>query len=151
LIHTSWGGTPAQSWTSKEALNAVPELRHYHETLERQLTQYDPQQAEEKYQADMKRWKEAAEKAKAEGKKPPNPPGKPQPPQSSAWSASALYNGMIAPLIPFAIQGAIWYQGESNAGQAFEYRTLFPTMITDWRKNWNQGDFPFMFVQLAPF
>jgi sialate O-acetylesterase len=57
---------------------------------------------------------------------------------------------MISPLIPYAIAGAIWYQGESNAGKAFEYRTLFPTMIKDWRKRW-EYDFPFLFVQLAPW
>jgi len=62
-----------------------------------------------------------------------------------------LYNGMLNPLIPFAIKGAIWYQGESNAGRAYQYRKAFPLMITDWRKNWNQGDFPFYFVQLATF
>jgi sialate O-acetylesterase len=65
--------------------------------------------------------------------------------------ASALYNGMIAPLIPLSIQGAIWYQGESNVARAAQYAELFPTMITDWRTNWGQGDFPFVFVQLAPF
>jgi sialate O-acetylesterase len=58
---------------------------------------------------------------------------------------------MIAPLQPFAIRGAIWYQGESNAGRAFEYRKLFPTMIASWRASWGQGDFPFYFVQLANF
>jgi sialate O-acetylesterase len=58
---------------------------------------------------------------------------------------------MIAPLIPYSIKGAIWYQGESNAGKAWEYRTLFPTMIKGWRSAWRQGDFPFLFVQLAPF
>ncbi len=63
---------------------------------------------------------------------------------------SVLYNAMIAPLIPFKIQGAIWYQGESNAGRAHQYRTLFPTMITDWRTRWGY-DFPFLLVQLAPF
>jgi sialate O-acetylesterase len=52
---------------------------------------------------------------------------------------------MIAPIVPYAIQGAIWYQGESNAGRAYEYRTLFPAMIQDWRKAWAQGDFPFLF------
>ena len=61
-----------------------------------------------------------------------------------------LFNGMISPLIPFAIQGAIWYQGESNAGRAYQYRTLFPTMINDWRKRWDR-EFPFLFVQLANF
>jgi sialate O-acetylesterase len=64
---------------------------------------------------------------------------------------TVLYNAMIHPLIPYAIQGAIWYQGESNAGRAFQYRELFKTMIQDWRTNWNQGDFPFYFVQLASY
>jgi len=62
-----------------------------------------------------------------------------------------LYNAMLHPLIPFAIQGAIWYQGESNAGRAWQYRKAFPLMINDWRKQWKQGDFPFYFVQLASF
>ena len=75
---------------------------------------------------------------------PSNPPG----PQNVA---SFLFNGMIHPILPYAISGAIWYQGESNAGRAFQYRTAFPLMITDWRKQWNQGDFPFYFCQLANF
>ena len=62
-----------------------------------------------------------------------------------------LFNAMIHPLIPFAIKGAIWYQGESNASRAWQYRKAFPLMISDWRKSWNQGDFPFYFVQLATF
>ncbi|RLD60489.1 MAG: 9-O-acetylesterase, partial [Bacteroidetes bacterium] len=64
---------------------------------------------------------------------------------------TVLNNGMIHPLIPFAIQGAIWYQGEANASRAHQYQTLFPIMIKDWRSQWNQGDFPFIFVQLANF
>ena len=64
-------------------------------------------------------------------------------------SPSVLYNAMIAPLTPYAIRGVIWYQGESNAGRAYQYRTLFPLMIRDWRKAWSEGDFPFYFVQLA--
>ena len=62
-----------------------------------------------------------------------------------------LFNAMINPLIPFGIRGAIWYQGEANAGRAYQYRKAFPLMITDWRKRWNEGDFPFYFVQLASF
>jgi sialate O-acetylesterase len=57
---------------------------------------------------------------------------------------------MIAPLIPYAIKGVIWYQGEGNAGKWREYRTLFPRMIADWREQWGQGEFPFLFVQIAP-
>jgi sialate O-acetylesterase len=60
-----------------------------------------------------------------------------------------LFNAMVNPLIPYAIEGVIWYQGEANAGRAYQYRKAFPLMITDWRKHWNQGDFPFYFVQLA--
>jgi sialate O-acetylesterase len=58
---------------------------------------------------------------------------------------------MIAPIVPYGIRGAIWYQGESNANRAYQYRELFPTMIRDWRTRWGQGDFPFLFVQLANF
>ena len=64
---------------------------------------------------------------------------------------TVLFNAMIAPLMPFGIKGAIWYQGESNVGRAAQYRTLFPAMISDWRRQWGQGDFPFLFVQLANY
>jgi sialate O-acetylesterase len=99
LIHSSWGGTPAEDWTSKEALEA--------------------------HQAT----KELAQRPASSGK----------------------FNGMIAPLVPYAIRGVIWYQGESNVGRAEQYRTLFPAMIKDWRDHWKQGDFPFLFVQIAPW
>jgi sialate O-acetylesterase len=64
---------------------------------------------------------------------------------------SGLYNAMIAPLIPYGIKGAIWYQGESNRNESTLYQTLFPAMITDWRSRWKLGDFPFLFVQVAPY
>lgn len=63
---------------------------------------------------------------------------------------TVLYNGMIAPLLPYAMRGVIWYQGEANVGRERQYQTLFPAMIADWRRAWNQGDFPFLFVQIAP-
>jgi sialate O-acetylesterase len=62
-----------------------------------------------------------------------------------------LWNGMVAPLVPYAMRGVIWYQGESNAARAEQYATLFPALIGDWREQWGQGDFPFLFVQLANF
>jgi len=65
--------------------------------------------------------------------------------------ATVLFNAMINPLLSYTIKGAIWYQGESNSGRAYQYRQLFKTMITDWRQQWNQGDFPFFFVQLANY
>src|SRR5262245_9362980 len=76
----------------------------------------------------------AVEKAVASTNKNARPP----------WKPTELYNGMIAPLIPYAIKGAIWYQGESNAGRAWQYRTLFADMIRNWRKDWGQGDFTFL-------
>lgn len=72
-------------------------------------------------------------------------------PKEQGKASSLLYNGMIAPLLPFAIRGSIWYQGESNVSRAFQYRTSFPNMIKNWREDWGQGDFPFYFVQIAPF
>jgi sialate O-acetylesterase len=80
---------------------------------------------------------------------PPQP--RPPLPVNNQNAPTALYNGMLAPLIPYSIQGAIWYQGESNAGQAYQYRRLFPAMIQNWRNDWSEGDFPFLFVQLANF
>jgi sialate O-acetylesterase len=80
--------------------------------------------------------------------------GLPSPPRVFTEDVSvpgALYNGMIAPLHPYALRGVIWYQGEANSGRAREYRTLFPAMIADWRQSWGQGDFPFLFVQIAPW
>lgn len=79
-----------------------------------------------------------------------NPPQQPYGP-NSAVSPTNLYNGMIHPLVPYAIKGVIWYQGESNANRAYQYRSLFPGMIKDWRMAWGRGDFPFHFVQLANF
>lgn len=76
------------------------------------------------------------------------------PPDDLSQSPNAptvLNNGMIAPLLPYAIRGVIWYQGEQNVGRERQYRDLFPALIADWRKAWGEGDFPFIFVQLAPF
>jgi sialate O-acetylesterase len=70
--------------------------------------------------------------------------------QANPSAPTALYNGMIAPLLPYAIRGAIWYQGEANSPRARQYQTLFPAMIAGWRQAWDQGDFPFLFVQIAP-
>lgn len=77
--------------------------------------------------------------------------GPPADPSQNPSTPTVLYNGMIAPLVPFAIRGVTFYQGEANAGRSLQYRTLFPAMIADWRKQWHEGDFPFLFVQIAPF
>ena len=70
---------------------------------------------------------------------------------SSPGVPGVLFNGMIAPLVPYPIRGVIWYQGEANVGRERQYRTLFPALIADWRRLWQEGDFPFLFVQIAPF
>ena len=77
-------------------------------------------------------------------------PPQPQRRGMTAGTPTALYNGMIAPVKPFAIRGAIWYQGESNRGAAYTYRDLFKSMIQDWRAKWG-SEFPFYFVQIAPY
>jgi sialate O-acetylesterase len=135
LIDNAVGGSPAESWTQTELLNGDAEYKQFHANYPAAMERYA--QAVEKH-------KEAVEKAKAAGTKPPNAPGRP-------WMPSGLYNGMLVPLMPYAIKGVIWYQGESNAGRAYQYRRLFPTMIQNWRERWGQGDFPFLFVQLAAF
>lgn len=150
LIHTSWGGTPAQAWTSKPALEAVPKLQHYHAWLKQAVAQYDPDKAKAAYDAAMQKWKDDAAKAKADGKPEPRKPQLATNPVQSPHAPSSLYNAMLAPLAPFSFRGVIWYQGESNTGAAHEYRTLFPAMISDWRRLWGR-DLPFLCVQLAPF
>lgn len=74
----------------------------------------------------------------------------PEEKRPNSWPTSLFY-GMLEPVIPFGIKGALWYQGESNAPKAYQYREIFPLMIEDWRKHWGQGDFPFLWVQLANF
>jgi sialate O-acetylesterase len=153
LIHTSWGGTIAEAWTTREALENNAGLKGLVEQYDknRPSAPADFDKALKQYEADLAKYKEAVAKAKEEGKQPPRAPRKPVPPNNNPNRPCVLYNAMIHPLQPFAIKGAIWYQGESNAGRAYQYRTLFPTMIESWRKTWKQGDFPFLFVQLAPF
>jgi sialate O-acetylesterase len=133
LIQSDWGGTPAEAWTRIEVLEKNPRYK-------KEIVDAYPA-ARENYEKALAKF----EKAKAADSKQkgaaPRPPHKP----------AELYNGMIAPLIPYAIQGAIWYQGEGNAGRAHQYRELFPDMIRNWRSDWHQGNFPFLLVQLAPF
>jgi len=180
MIHSSVGGTPAQAWTSLAGLEKDPELHGYVEAVRKMEADRDaaaakyPQElaafpaklkeweetVEKPYQQALKDWKSETEKSKAAGKplppmpKPATP--KPWPPalpglvNARAGFPATLFNGKIAPLIPYAIKGVIWYQGESNSGAGKEYRTLFLRMISDWREKWGEGDFPFLFVQIAP-
>ncbi|MBN2181891.1 MAG: hypothetical protein JW715_08240 [Sedimentisphaerales bacterium] len=145
LIHTSWGGTPAEAWTKREIVEKMPECAPILERYDKAAEQV--QQLQKEYEVKLEQWKQSAD---SEGQEPPE---KPQIPLSLRYQmiTFSLYNGMIAPLIKYRIQGAIWYQGESNADRAYQYRTLFPAMIRNWREDWKQGDFPFIFVQLANY
>jgi sialate O-acetylesterase len=148
LIHTSWGGTPAEAWTTRDMLETDEDFKPILARFDEAMAKYP--QAKAEYDKKIEQWKEAAAKAKEEGKNAPQKPRGPSGPDNPNFPAG-LYNAMIAPLIPYGIHGAIWYQGESNAGRAYQYRLLFPAMIQSWRKTWGQGDFPFIFVQLANF
>jgi sialate O-acetylesterase len=147
LIHTSWGGTPAEAWTSHEALSATDDLKEFFTAWDKYVA--DLPKAQAKYTQDLAAWKKADADAKAAGTPAPKAPRAPG--NNESHRPAALYNGMIAPIVPYAIRGAIWYQGESNAGQPMKYRTLLPAMILDWRKAWGEGDFPFYIVQLANY
>ena len=137
LIHTSWGGSPAEVWMRDEVLSGNPEYKR--DIVDAYGTQM------EKLAESVAQWEKEQAQAKADGKPfTRRTPG-------GGWKPSELYNGMIAPLIPYAIKGAIWYQGESNAGRAHQYRSLFVDMVKNWRNDWAQGDFTFLQVQLAPF
>ena len=153
LINSSWGGTPVQAWTSLEDQKALPELKPLLESWDKQVAAFDPQGAKQQYEKQLAEWQEQAEKAKAAGEPAPRKPGPPADPRLSPHRPANLYNGMIAPLAPYALRGAIWYQGESNAGDTDSrlYGLQLRTMIRNWRQVWNQGDFPFLWVQLPNF
>jgi sialate O-acetylesterase len=137
LIHTSWGGSPAEVWMRDEILASNP---IYQAEI---LDSYGDQV--KAAEAAIEKWESEKADLEKQGKKiARNRPGTP-------WKPTELYNGMIAPLVPNTIRGAIWYQGESNASRASQYRTLFADMISNWRSDFGQGDFPFLLVQLAPW
>ncbi|MFO1490935.1 MAG: sialate O-acetylesterase [Kiritimatiellia bacterium] len=151
IIHSSYGGTPAESWTRMEVLETVPELKGILEAHAESIRTFPERRARfEVEKEELKRkHAEAVKKAEAAGQPAPRGPQAPRDPVTDIKRPSALYNAMIHPLIPYAIRGVAWYQGESNSWKAKEYQTLFPAMITDWRKQWGGGDFPFLFVQIS--
>lgn len=147
VIQNAVGWTPAEAWTSREALAAEPELKPIVDRWDHWTAAYP--KAKEIYDHAHAQWQSAADAAKASGKPaPPEPPAPSNP--SFIHHASVLFNGMVNPLIPYSIRGVIWYQGETNASRADQYRRLFPVMINDWRSRWGEGDIPFIFVQIAP-
>ena len=144
VIESSWGGTVADAWTSLAALSRDAGLMPVFASRARMID------AEERNrQSEVVERKSIAE-AKAAGRPVPSYPWHPG---LESWAPGELYNGMIAPLTGFGIRGVIWYQGESNSAldRAPLYERVFSTMIADWRENWREGEFPFLFVQIANF
>ncbi len=172
IVHSSWGGTPAQAWTSIAALRQDPPFTRYLEQWDAALEKHrlvhaDPRLAEA-YQADLKQWQaevapayNAAVKAHAAAKdgSPKPKPSRPEPtnpdptgmpsPSARPGVPSVIANAMIAPLAPCALRGVIWYQGEANGGDGLGYRRLLPRLIGDWRAQFQRDDLPFLIVQLA--
>ena len=136
VIHTSWGGSPAEVWIREDLMAAD---KDYKRDI---LDTFDA--SNQKALAAIAQWEK--EKAAAALEKQDFTKRKP----GTSWKPAELYNGMIANIVPYAVQGAIWYQGESNAGRAWQYRRLFTDMIRNWRADWGY-DFTFLEVQLAPF
>ncbi|MDQ6471691.1 sialate O-acetylesterase [Flavobacterium sp. LHD-80] len=141
LISTSWGGTKAEAWTSQTVLEGNPDFLQIlgQDAKNEKLFQ----EKLETYYADLKKERLANNNdvSKSQLKKPKKEENK---------TSYVLYNAMLHPVVNYTMKGVIWYQGESNAESAFLYRSLFPAMVKSWRTEWNQGDFPFYFVQIAP-
>ena len=145
LIHASRGGTVIESWSRWETLLTDPETKKQVEARVKQLD--DPEWLARKYAENTTKCVQAFEKAKAQGFSASM--GKPE------WIGldycnrpAGLFNALIHPLLGYGIRGVVWYQAEFNNGRHEQYARLFPKMIQDWRAQWAQGDFPFLFVQL---
>ena len=159
LIDTSWGGTPAEAWTSQAALDANPEFKPIFNRWEQAYENHKRAQGKESTNNTNAKPRKQGGRGNPAGKQgKANKGGATQSasrpaidPNNSPQRPTVLYNAMIHPLIPYAIKGAIWYQGEANAKRACQYRKLLPTMIRNWREDWGQGDFPFLIVQLANY
>jgi len=152
LIESAWGGTDIEPWTPPAGFAAVPETKPL---LDKQLAKY------EDYRKDLEKalpawdaWLQETHKAlKAKSEIPVQPANSDFPgnPYDSPQAPTTLYNGMIHALTPFAIRGAIWYQGENNRNDGLFYEKKMEALIKGWREVWKLGDFPFYYVQIAPF
>ena len=155
LIDNSWGGSAAEAWIRRETIEKDPRFKLLMEGTKNREGEVVTEAAKKAYETALAKWKEDTEKLKAAGLKPGQQlPRQPQPPE--AWLTGNarpgnIFGGVVHPTLGYGIKGVVWYQGESNAGRAYEYRDLFPFMIEQWRKEWKQGDFPFYWVQLADY
>ncbi len=151
LINSSVGGTPIESWIPAEAQHGSERLKPFFAEARIAAANFDAAAAQEKYERELAAWREAVAAAKAPRAAPRKPVNLNE--VRARWSdVGGLFNGKIAPLIPFAIRGAVWYQGEANAGndKARFYQYQLPLLVTEWRRRWGY-DFPFAWVQLPNF
>ncbi len=152
FIDSSFGASTVQAWISPEAMLQHADYAFLLDAYAKAKADWAPIAAAKKEAHDkaMPAWAAQAAKDLSAGKYEPRGPALGDP-QRNQHNPSVLFNGMIAPLIPFPIKGAVWYQGESNEDNksAPIYRSMMETMIGDWRQRWGEGDFPFMYVQLA--
>lgn len=154
IINSSWGGTRIEPWTPPEGFATVSKLSSIHNAL-LAATPQSPVYKEilSKYLADLEKWHAKAHESLAAGKAIEAAPAYPATliPKGTHRDPAGLYNAMIHPLIPYAIKGALWYQGEANLREGMLYYDKKQALVNGWRKLWGQGDFPFFFVQLAPY
>jgi sialate O-acetylesterase len=154
LIDATWGGTRIESWTPPEGFAEAPALKREYEVV--QLADAQSELHRQRLQQTLnetEQWLASARQALAQKTNAPKMPAYPPEllPPHDVQNPTALYNGMIHPVCPFGIRGAIWYQGESNSGEGKLYTERMKALIAGWRKIWNEGDFPFYFVQIAPY
>jgi sialate O-acetylesterase len=153
LIHDSWTGSLIEPWISRETLATVPEARPQLDAWQQALAKRgDAEKASyAAFQKEFSDWL-AAWPSAPHGRKPYAPQlDEPFDPLANYQQPTGLYNGMIAPVAPFAIRGVLWCQGEGNSDRSAQYGALFPALIRDWRRAWGQGDFPFLFVQTSSY
>lgn len=151
VLQSFWGGSRVESWTSREALAAEPGLKPIFQWWEKAFREYDAKKAAAAYKKAVSQWRKRVAQAKKNGKKLPARPRPPANPHTSQHRPASLYNGMVAPLIPYGIKGILCYQGLGNLYWAEYSRVLMPTMVRDWRARWGQGDLPIGMVQPAPY
>jgi sialate O-acetylesterase len=144
LIDSTWGGTPAEAWVSMDGISANASLMP--------VFSFWAKLADTQQDMPALHQKEQREDLAAKNANAPKPHHEWHP-NLDSWAPAALFNGMVAPATPFTIKGVIWYQGETNSnnGRANMYENVFSTLISDWRREWQQGNFPFLFVQISSF
>ncbi|MDX1948780.1 MAG: sialate O-acetylesterase [Pirellulaceae bacterium] len=152
LINSSVGGTPIESWISADVQEKSPELKEFVAAAQAEADRFDPVAAQAKYEKDLAQWEVAAKAAKAAGRPAPRKPIDQVANRARKGTIGGLYHGKIAPLVPYAMRGAVWYQGEANSNPAKSryYEHQLPLLVTSWRAAWG-SEFPFAWVQLPNF